>query len=357
MITKYKDFSYLGLGIMRHNPQNFSLTKEIVDYSIEHGINYFESCYFYLNNQCEQILQKALASHPRDSYKLCAKMPVHGILEAKKNPQIIFEEQKSHLKTDYFDVYLLQALDRNALSILKDTKVLDFLFAQKEKGTIKQLGFSFHDSPEWLEKYLKLQCWDLVQLQLNYYDWYLSSGKENYLIAKDYNMPIFVMGPTKGGTLINEINKKVLTKNNKIELPYLFLNSLDNVKCILTGANTMKQIIENINIINSLSPNKDIESDINNIMHDFADRKRIECTNCNYCQPCPVNIPISYYFQEYNKILAEQKNYKHFETYLNHLRHNQPGFKCLECGRCEKMCPQHLPIRHLLKTQIFDLRY
>jgi predicted aldo/keto reductase-like oxidoreductase len=75
---------------------------------------------------------------------------------------------------------------------------------------------------------------------LNYYDWYLSSGKENYSIAQDYNMPVFVMGPTKGGTLINEINKKVFTVNNKIELPYLFLNSLDNVKCILTGANTIE---------------------------------------------------------------------------------------------------------------------
>lgn len=350
----------IGIGFMRHDPSNFLNTQKIVDSAMQSGVNYFESCYFYLGGQCEHIVQESLNKYPRESYQLCAKMPVKGILENIKNPDKIFQEQLNNLHTDYFDVYLLQALDASCLNILQETKVIPYLLQKKKEGKIKQLGFSFHGTPYHLEKLLSLACWDVIQLQLNYYDYFLSSGKENYKLAEKYNIPIIVMGPTKGGTLINNLPaaaRSLLGEEWKF-YPYKFLFSLPKVKMILTGAENEFQLNENINYIqNKLAPLTEKEWQLlEQVINIYRKNNYIQCTGCNYCQPCPSGINISYYFKEYNNILKEGTNYYNFNNYMEFCRDNMPNFICLNCGRCEKMCPQHLNIRQLFSSLIFQMR-
>lgn len=361
---KYKFFnnnkiSYLGLGMMRQDPNNQLLSQKIVDFAITAGINYFEGCYFYLQNKCESILANCLQKYPRNSYYLCDKLPLKGIFETLKTKnelEELFQEQLDNMKTNYFDFYLIQAIDDSCINLLQKFNLISFLLTKKQQGIIKYLGFSFHGSPEILEMLLKLKCWDLVQLQLNYYDYYLSSGKENYNLCVQYNIPVWVMGGNKGGTLIKDINTSIC--DNYKELPYKFLNSLENIYCILSGADSLEILTENILTINNLTnlTKQDIIN-IEKILQDYKEKHYINCSKCNYCQPCPQGINIPWYFEQYNNILKYGTNYKDFKDYMNYSRKSEVYFKCLSCHRCEKKCPQHLPIPQLLKKDLFQMRF
>lgn len=350
----------IGIGFMRHDINNFEETQKIVDFAMSHNINYFESCYFYLNNQCENIVAKALKKYPRESYKLCAKMPVKGILEEIINPEIIFNQQLKNLNTNYFDIYLLQALDIKCLPILYQSKIIPFLLRKKKEGIIKKIGFSFHGTPDFLDKLLSIKCWDIVQLQLNYYDWYLSTGKENYEICEKYNIPIIVMGPTKGGTLINNLPKEsidILGKEYKF-YPYKFLYSLPLIKGILTGAENLNQLKENYNFIfsdkNIFTKQDSIK--IQKAIKIYKEKNFIQCTECLYCQPCPKDINIPFLFKSYNSILSNGIKNENFEKYINYTKEKNVLRECIKCGHCEKMCPQHLPIQKYFYDKIFQMR-
>lgn len=347
--------SYLGLGYMRYGNNSQEYIDNMVDLAFQNGINYFESCYFYLNNQCERIVAKSLEKYNREDYILCAKMPIHGVLEYK-TPQEVFLEQQKNLNTDYFDIYLLQALDRNALKILLETKTIQFLVEQKKKGKIKNLGFSFHDTPDFFEKYLKLYDWDCCQLQINYYDWYLGEAKKLYELSEQYNVPVIVMGPTKGGTLINNLPPEALNKliHSPVETCFDFLYNLKNVKVILTGADKIEQLKQNINYINNISVSPfDKYKDIINI---YKSQNYISCTNCKYCEPhCPVHIPLGTIFKLYNNIIKNDDKTS-LDEYRKIQKSKNSNFYCLGCGTCEKFCPQHLTIRKILDERIFPLR-
>lgn len=350
----------LGIGFMRHHLDNFNTTQEIVDFAMKNKVNYFESCYFYLNGQCESIVEKSLKKYSHENYEICAKMPVVGVLENIKNPDIIFQEQLKNLNVDFFDVYLLQALDIRCLKILEETKVIPYLLKKKKEGYIKKLGFSFHGTPYHLEKILSLKCWDIVQLQLNYFDYFLSCGKELYEIAIKYKIPIYVMGANKGGLLIQQLTeeqKRILGFEWKF-FPYKFLASLPGIERILIGAENLDWVQEDICYIkNKLSPlTQDEWHSIEKIIEIYKQNNYIQCTGCNYCQPCPAKINISYFFKEYNNILLQGKQYCNFTEYMEYSRENFPHLTCINCGRCEKMCPQHLKIRELFRNNIFSLR-
>lgn len=349
--------SYLGLGYMRYYNNSQEEINQMVDFAIANGINYFESCYFYLNNQCEKVVANSLKRYKREDYILCAKMPVQGILE-QKSPEQIFNEQLNNLQTNYFDIYLLQALDRNCLKILLDTKVIQFLIQKKREGKIKKLGFSFHDTADVFEKYLKLYDWDCCQLQINYYDWFLGEAKKIYELSENYNIPVIVMGPTKGGTLINNLpqSAKKILKCSPVETCFNFLYNLKNVKVILTGADTLSQLEENINIINNIDINY-IESDYYQIIEHYKSFNYLKCSNCKYCEPhCPVKIPLGEIFTLYNNILKNSNDEKSLNLYRKIQKSKHSNFYCLNCGTCEKFCPQHLPIRKILNENIFSLR-
>lgn len=351
----------LGLGIMRVETQE-EIDKMIV-YAIKNGINYFEACFFYNDMHCETFLYNALKKFPRNSYYLCDKYPCSLLFNQNNDYEKFFFNQLKRMNTDYFDYYLLQAIDAGYYSILKSHDIIEFLNKQRKLGTIKNLGFSFHDKPEIFEQTLKLNNWDIVQLQLNYYDWYLGEGKNLYSLAKKYDLPISVMGGCKGGLLVNNLpltSKQRLQQNNihPAYLCYKFLTTLSNVKLILSGANNISVLENNLNFFKTqnygLSPFEKSQIYLN--LEDYSKQNLIQCTNCQYCiTQCPQKIPINQIFYLYNNFL-QNNNISSRDTLYTIFKSDNSITKCIKCGACERACPQHLPIRELFKTNIFPLR-
>lgn len=350
----------MGLGIMRHADE--ATTNQIVACATQNSVNYFEACHFYLNYKCEERLANALQHLPRHSYYLCDKFPTSDLLRNQNiDLNIFFKEQLKKCNVNYFDFYLLQAIDRNNYHIIP--QILPFFLQKKEEGLIHNLGFSFHDNVEILKNILDMAKWDIVQLQLNYYDWYLGEAKQLYNLVKQYDLPISVMGPCKGGLLTRDLpesSKQRLQRNNinAAYLCYKFLTTLSNVKIILSGADNLQQLKENLQFFHfeekGLTQYEKEQMLLN--IEDYKKNNLIQCTNCKYClNKCPQNIPINEIFYHYNQFLSTgEKNSQNI--LYNIFKSSNSSNNCKNCKSCENNCPQHLPITSILAKQIFPMR-
>lgn len=221
----------LELGFMRHKTDMPHISQEIVDYAIANNQAYFETCYFYLDNKCEEFIYSLLTKYNREDYELCGKMPVYNIME-QYGVKAIFEEQCNRVPGGYFDIYLLQAINETSAIILKEQNVIPYLLEQKKAGKIKRLGISIQCTPEILEQYLKFNCWDIIQMPLNFYDWHCCRGNELYKLARKYGIPIIAQAPMKGGLL-----KDLDRGSTKFAID--FLRSLEGIEYILTGVSKL----------------------------------------------------------------------------------------------------------------------
>ena len=359
----YNQNFVFGLGIMRHN-QNQNQTNQIISYAIQNGINYFEACDFYLQGECENRLSMALSNFSRQSYYLCDKFPLSGFLNRNNSLEEFFNNQLKKCNTNYFDVYLIQAIDRYNLKLLqKNPDIISFFNKKRQQGIIKNLGFSFHDNEEILQIVLDMNKWDIIQLQLNYYDWYLGEGKKLYFTAKNNNLPIIVMGPCKGGLLtkgLPDISKKRLNNNflEPAHLCYKFLSTLSSVKIILSGAENIKMLENNLQFFKNGNFGL-TQFEKNQILLNIEDYKKfnfIQCTNCKYCiNNCQKKIPINEIFYNYNVYLRTGDKASRDWLYDN-FKSQYSISKCQKCGACERICPQHLPIQQLFDKNIFPMR-
>lgn len=350
----------LGFGSMKI-PNNQEEVNLLVDTAIFNGINYFELCSFYVNNQCEKLLSNALLKYKREDYYLCNKLPqsIFRQNDQKKNIEY-FENRLKNSQVSYFDYFLVQCINEENYTFITD-EFLNYLIDKKKQGVIKNLGFSYHGNIESFQKVIDLYDWDVVQLQLNYYDWYCGIGKDLYFMAKKNNLPIFVMQPCKSGMLINNLPEKSLMRlhNENIdpaELCYKFLTTLSQVKLVLSGIDTIDNLKKNLLFFKKQDfgiTQVEKEQILLNI-EDYKENNYINCSNCKYClQSCPQNIPINELFQNYNKVLKDNdlvaKEYLYGKNSTD-LSKRTP--ECKRCGACEKACPQHLQIRKLLFNNI-----
>lgn len=350
------NISLLGLGFMRHNPQDFQLTQQLVDYAMQSGINYFETCQFYLDKQCENIVTRALSKYDRTQYFLCGKYDTKGY--GVVNLEEEFNASLRHCNTSYFDIYLLQALDRTTFENVKIA--YPFFLEKKKEGKIKQLGFSFHDTQDILIQYLDQYDWDIVQIQINYYDWYLGDAKNLYQVLKERNLPIIAMGPFKGGTLTVKQPKEIqeyFTIPTLSHLAMHFLQTLSQIKIILTGAETLPQLKENVQLINNYSFSQTDQQYCKRILEYYSQQNQILCSGCKYCETvCPRHIPISKTFNLYNHILREPQDTNLRKEFSALTKSNNSFLNCIGCRSCEQRCPQHLPISQYLRQQLFTAR-
>ena len=355
--NNFKDIkiSHLGLGTMRLPLLNDIVDQKhvnmMIDRAIESGINYFDTAIVYHEGQSEVVLGNALSRHDRSKYYIADKMSFWNI---KSNDDLdrVFNESLRKLKVDYIDFYLMHCLNDLTYGIAKKVDAFKWAIKLKEKGLIKYLGFSIHDDDILLLDVLKQANFDFAQIQYNYMDLDDKPGKKGYDILKEHKIPIVIMEPLKGGMLVdlpdNIVQPFIDIKQSNQQMAFRWLYQ-DNIFCILSGMSNIEQLNDNINIFNCFLPLNDIElSTIEQVKNNINKYKKVDCTGCKYCLPCPKNINIPNEFRAYNQISMNQSS-----QWISGALINKSSLKdCIECNLCVTKCPQSIQIPTVFKEML-----
>ena len=360
----------LGFGLMRlplTDPNDgasvdVELLKTMVDAFLEKGFTYFDTAWMYCGFQSECAIREALVKrHPRDSYTLADKLHA-GFLKTKEDRERIFQEQLRKTGVDYFDYYLLHDVGTDHYKTYQELDCFRWLEEKKAQGLARHIGFSYHDNAELLDRVLTEHPEvEFVQLQLNYLDWD-SEGVQSrkcYETAVKHGKPVIVMEPVKGGTLARvpeSVEKMFREARPEMSIPswaIRFAASLEHVMVVLSGMSNMEQLLDNTDYVADFQPlSAQEQALVKKAVDAINSTIAIPCTGCSYCtEGCPQRIAIPKYFSLYNADLQEikEKSWRPQGEYYTRLTMNfGKASDCLECGQCEQVCPQHLPIiRHL----------
>ncbi len=351
----------LGFGFMRlpvndDNTIDIAGTCELVDLYMEKGFNYFDTAYIYHDEKAEDAVKQCVVERfERDKFYVANKMPVWRV-ECEDDLQRIFDLQKERCGVDYFDYYLLHSLSGSKLNNLDKFNAWEFMQKQKELGTAKHIGFSFHDTAEVLDEILtKHPIFEFVQLQINYIDWESDSiqSRKCYEVARKHNIEIIVMEPVKGGLLVNfkqefmQMLKDYAPDKNMASWALRYVASLEGVSMLLSGMHDMQQVQENTDTMANFEPLSSGERDIlGKVTKGILGLKTLGCTACEYCVPgCPVNLKIPQILKSYNNYLqygVDAPGVKSAHEFV--MSTAGKAGDCIECGQCEGVCPQHLEI-------------
>lgn len=362
--------SQLGYGCMRFtkkgNSIDFEKAEQEVLEAFNNGVNYFDTAYVYPGS--EECLGKILAKNNiREKVFIATKLPQY-LTRSMAAIEKIFAEELKRLQTTYIDYYLMHMFtDISEWETLKSLGIEDWIKNKKEQGVIKNIGFSYHGGTQGFIKILNAYDWDFCQIQYNYLDENTQAGKTGLLAAAEKGIPVIIMEPLRGGKLVNipESAKKLLDKSEKhftpAELGLRWLWNQKEVTCILSGMNSMEMVQENVRIASDAEPNSFTDKDfelVDQVKKIIKEKEKVGCTGCRYCMPCPKGVDIPGNFYYYNLMYIDKKSSARFEFAQNMGMREPAGFasQCVECGLCEKHCPQKLPIRQLLKEADKNLR-
>lgn len=350
--------SLLGIGCMRFPTlQDGSIdeaqVKEMFKYAFNHGINYVDTAWPYHGGKSEEVVGRVIKDYDRESFYLTTKLPLWAV-NTLDDAKEIFNKQLEKLGVEYVDFYLLHAMNKDKFEKVKELKIVPWLEELQKEGKIKHIGFSFHDSYEVFEEIMNYRNWEFCQLQLNYMDMDSQAGLKGLKLAEERGTFVIVMEPLKGGALCNLSDevKDVFKKYNNDSLhkwAFRYVASFKNVKIILSGMSSYEQMVDNVNIFDDI---KDLNEEELNIVEEAKNKinslTNNNCTGCRYCMPCPqgVNIPLSFLYWNRYKMYGNNETYKNW--YLGEAKDHYASL-CVECGKCEKMCPQHISIRSDLK--------
>lgn len=370
-----KRFGFGGLRLPVFDPTNqkdidHETLIKMIDIFMENGFSYFDTSYIYHGGLSEEAFGKALVDrYPRDSFLLSTKMPIK-FMKNKEDMKTIFEEQLKKCHVDYFDFYLIHSIGKETYENCKEWDTFEFLKQKRAAGKFREFGVSLHDSPEFLDLILTEHPEiDFVVEQLNYIDWVNPAirSKEIYEVAVKHNKPIVVMEACKGGTLaeIPDEAKKLMTDYNPnasiASWAYRFVGSLPGVRVVLAGMPKMEFLLDNIKTFENFKPlNDDEYKIIDQAVEIINSNSAIPCTVCRYCESeCPNNIAIADYFALYNDLKRLEKSSSENEVmtqafyYGNFLEQGRgAASECINCKKCEKVCPQHLSITDYLRDNI-----
>ena len=351
-----------GFGCMRL-PMNGSevdleQTKRMVDAFLDAGFNYFDTAHGYIQGKSETALKACLTSrHPRGSYILTDKLTAN-FFNSEADIRPLFESQLEACGVDYFDFYLMHAQGAGNYGHFKACRAYETAFALKAEGKVRHVGISFHDRPEVLEQILTdYPQVEVVQIQFNYvdYDDPAVQSRRCYEVCRKFGKPVIVMEPVKGGNLVNlpEDARAVLDElhgGSPASYAIRFAAGFPGMMMVLSGMSSMEQMQDNIAFMQDFKPLNETElAAVKRVQEIFKSKNLIPCTACRYCTDgCPRHISIPDLFAIMN---TEQLYHDWNADYYYNVVHTAPGRKasdCLKCGKCEKVCPQHLPIRKLL---------
>lgn len=364
----YKDFkgkklSALGFGCMRFptiegdgSKIDEAATAEMIDYAIKNGINYFDTAWGYHGGNSEIVVGKLLSKYPRDSYYLATKFPGYDLANMNKAEEI-FERQLEKTGADYFDFYLFHNVcERNIDGFLNpEYKILDYLLEQKKNGRIRHLGFSAHGVYETMKRFLDAygEHLEFCQIQLNWIDWELQGAKQKVELLKEYNIPVWVMEPLRGGKLAEispEDTAELISMRPDEKIPawaFRFIENIPEVTMVLSGMSTMEQLKENIATFSSAKPLNEKENE--KLL--YIARKMttgVPCTACSYCtEYCPQGLNIPRLISLYNQHKFSGGGFL-ISMALDAMGAEKQPSNCIGCRSCEAVCPQGIKISEVL---------
>ncbi len=367
----------LGFGCMRlpllnkddQTAVDLETLNTLVDAFLEKGFTYFDTALTYHGFKSEEFVREALVKrHDREKFLLATKLPPR-VLKAEEDQERIFNEQLEKCGVEFFDYYLLHNIGVSAYQQARQYDSFGFVQRKKREGKIKNVGMSFHDTPELLDEILTAHPeLDFVQLQINYIDWENPGiqSRRCYEVARKHNMPIIIMEPCKGGNLAfvpDAAEKLMKSYNPAASVPswaIRFAASQEGVIMVLSGMNMMEQVLDNTSYMADF---KHLSAEEYQIIAQVTDLinadTAIPCTTCRYCvDKCPKQIAIPDYFALYNsaKRAVTDNISSQFVYYLNLTSTHGKAGDCISCKKCEAACPQHLKIAEYMKdvSAVFD---
>ena len=356
--------SILGFGCMRFPMKMGHIDMEETEREImtayENGVNYYDTAYIYPGS--EAALGEILAKNKiREQVNIATKLP-HYLIKNRESLDKLFAEELRRLRTDHVDYYLMHMLtDVDTWKRLCDLGIREWIQEKKASGAIRQVGFSYHGNSEMFCQLIDAYDWDFCQIQYNYMDEHSQAGRRGLNHAYAKGIPVVIMEPLRGGKLVNRLPddaKKIFadykTKHTPAQWAFRWLWNQPEVTVVLSGMNSDEMVRDNIHTastveIGELGPEE--EAMLKRVVDAINAKMKVGCTGCGYCMPCPKGVDIPGTFAAYNRRYAEGRFWSLVDYVIcTALRKNSTAASnCVECGKCEKHCPQHIEIRQKLK--------
>jgi len=367
---KYREDKYgnklsvLGYGCMRFTMKAGRIDIKKANAEImaayEAGVNYFDTAYIYPGS--EAALGTILADNGiRDKVNIATKLP-HYMIRKKEDLDKYFEEQLKRLRTNYVDYYLMHMLsDVKTWERLKGLGVDEWLAKKKEKGAIRQVGFSYHGNSDAFCSLIDAYDWDFCMVQYNYLDETTQAGRTGVQYAASKGLPVFIMEPLRGGKLARNLPDKARQlissypiKRSPVEWSFRWLWNQPEVTCVLSGMNSLEMVQENVEYAATAEVNSFTEDDFNliaKVKEAINEKMKVPCTGCRYCMPCPKGVDIPGTLAAYNRRYTDGKIAGFIDYFICTAlrRDSTAASNCIDCGKCEQHCPQNISIRKELK--------
>lgn len=353
--------SRFGMGCMRLPKKIGPGGKESLDeaesvrmirYAVEHGVNYFDTAYGYGGS--EVILGRALKDGFRSRVEIATKLP-SWLIKSRADFDRYLAEELERLQVEQIDVYMVHALRKPWWDSLRKQKLFDFLAAAKRQGRIRYAGFSFHDDLSLFKEIVNSYDWDACMIQLNYLDDRTQAGVEGLRYAGKKGLPVVIMEPLKGGALarnLPEDAKQLIASAgrgmNPVRLAFRWLCSMPETTVILSGVNSMAELREDIEVFAGMKGgplDRKEKALVGKVRESVLRRVKVGCTGCGYCMPCPAGVAIPDVMKVYNDVFILDDMNRGKVFYEVFASGGKGGDRCLDCGKCEKKCPQKIEIR------------
>lgn len=358
------DLSILGFGCMRFQTKRGKIDMEEAEREImtayRGGVNYFDTAYIYPGSEAliGEIFER---NGIREKINIATKLP-HYLIKSREALDRLFEEQLSRLRTDYIDYYLMHMLtDTATWNRLRELGIEEWIAEKKASGAIRQVGFSYHGNSEMFCSLVDAYDWDFCMIQYNYMDENTQAGRRGLRYANEKGLPVMIMEPLRGGKLVNRLPeeaKRIFAEHTPKHTPaqwsFRWLWNQPEVTVVLSGMNTDEMVRDNMETASSVKIGELTGADeemLQSVIRAINSGMKVGCTGCGYCMPCPKNVDIPGTFAAYNRIYSDGRFAGLREYFMcTAMRKNSTAASnCVDCGKCEKHCPQNIEIRNRLK--------